>query len=481
MDLFCRFLEILRMQEKKFWSSVVKPMMDVSWPSTLPGSQWGIMLIAEDIWHFGDELVVKFCHLQGSLPRGYECPAQTGLGLPHVLSNFIFKQMKFWGGQMNITEKWMAKFEVQIQSFQVHYRTKVGLTQTRPCPGRVLAVWWITVTADATPKHILNKAFHGYFKRSPRWRTYFDLPNSGSAAWQWYAFGSSLMNDFDRKCSTPASLRSAPIAAESVSWHSVPGRIKEHEFQNQDFWGFLNKYLKTWNMKDMLDFCRHALNRTSTEHRHGGRWQAAPCRVGCNAWHHYGSDAYRWCDWRCLSNHWTCTMEWFAFGRFCDAIFSIHLWYQRLDFRQSTTSGTGESCFLPCPFSCVASLCAWHSCPGKPFSSYNEWTTFATGSQYNANHGYFATHRYCLSDSYCNRALCPCASDRSHWSSFIWGTTRYWCVDPLAYSTSMDFHVAYCIGRRSVKFIVTTWKLAWLWSLVIFLRCFESRIASNGL
>lgn len=28
-------------QEKKSWSSVVKPMMDVSWPSTLLGSQWG--------------------------------------------------------------------------------------------------------------------------------------------------------------------------------------------------------------------------------------------------------------------------------------------------------------------------------------------------------------------------------------------------------------------------------------------------------
>lgn len=82
------------------------------------------------------------------------------------------------------------------------------------------AVWIIT------PKHILNKAFRGYFRLSPGWRKYFDLPNSGSPARQWSASGSSLLiNDLTGRFSTPASNRSVPIAAEQISWHSVLSRI----------------------------------------------------------------------------------------------------------------------------------------------------------------------------------------------------------------------------------------------------------------
>lgn len=365
---------------------------------------------------------------------------------------------------MNKTQEWTAlKFQViWIQSFQVRNpqdcwhrtglvpkrnRTKVRLTQTRPCPGRVLAACFCwEMLCESSPQNIfwIRPSVGEHFSICP-------------------ILVRLLGNDL-----LPAQ------ACRSMTWQDVFQYLPRIVL-------YLLRQNKLVGIVSWAEIQRASISKPRLPRRHGGRWQAAPGRVGCNAWHHDGSDAHCWFDWRCLSNHWTCTMEWSAFGRFCDAIFSIYLWYQRLDFCESTTSGTGESCFLACPFSCVASLCAWHSCPGKPLSSYNQWTTFTTWSQYNANHGYFATHRYCLSDSYCNRTLYPCAADWSHWSSFIWGTTRYWCVDPLAYSTSMDFHVAYCIGRRIINFIVPTCKLAWLWSLIIF-WCFESRrIASNGL
>ena len=135
------------------------------------------MLIAKVIWHLMMNLWVLFFQSQ-ILPSPristvwIWVSSSNGIGVASCPNIVIFIQNEIWGGQMNKTEEWTAlKFQViWIQSFQVHNpqdcwhrtglvpkrnRTKVRSTQTRPCPGRVLAAcfFW-EMLCESSPQHI---------------------------------------------------------------------------------------------------------------------------------------------------------------------------------------------------------------------------------------------------------------------------------------------------------------------------------------
>lgn len=193
-DLSCRFLSRRRNPDLRWWSlwwtwvdlllcwaangERLENRQELIYRFLILGEC--IMLIAKVIWHLMMNLWVLFFQSQ-ILPSPristvwIWVSSSNGIGVASCPNIVIFIQNEIWGGQMNKTEEWTAlKFQViWIQSFQVHNpqdcwhrtglvpkrnRTKVRSTQTRPCPGRVLAAcfFW-EMLCESSPQHIFWK------------------------------------------------------------------------------------------------------------------------------------------------------------------------------------------------------------------------------------------------------------------------------------------------------------------------------------